>query len=226
MAEFCNKCAKKQGLYPDRYPLLCEGCGNYFEKTNLITQIKNKMKKLLFLASILSLNLIFSQEKFTYNEDGLTPKYIVTEKEKMTKDEFYTKSLNWIKETYKNPDKVIKTKIENEKIRIEGVEMDLLCRSALGSSSCYNTTYTIELEFRDGKSKFTPTNMTYRIPAGQYNSEMIMSIDFASGDEFYKRNGKLKNVTKSIPEQVETHLSLLYTNYLNYLNQDSSNEEW
>ena len=61
MAEFCNKCAKEHGLYPDRYPLLCEGCGNYFEKTNLITQIKNKMKKLLFLTVLLSTAVSFAQ---------------------------------------------------------------------------------------------------------------------------------------------------------------------
>lgn len=61
MAEFCNKCAKKHGLYPDRYPLLCEGCGNYFEKTNLITQIKNKMKKLLFLTVLLATAISFAQ---------------------------------------------------------------------------------------------------------------------------------------------------------------------
>lgn len=32
MAEFCSKCAHKFGMKSDTAPLLCEGCGQYFEK--------------------------------------------------------------------------------------------------------------------------------------------------------------------------------------------------
>lgn len=227
MAEFCNKCAKENGLYPDIYPLLCEGCGEYFERMDLIIKIKKQMKKLLLLTAILCSNLILAQENFSYNEEGLTPEYIVLEKESMTQEQLYTKAINWIKETYKNPDKVIKAQIENEKVRFEGVEMDLICRSALGTSHCFNATYTIEIEFREGKSKFTPTNLTYRIPRSQYNAEMIEDVSFLSGEKYYKRNGKLKGVTKSLPEAVEKHFSTLYSSYYNYINESSSEkEEW
>lgn len=109
----------------------------------------------LFIALFISL-LSNGQEKFTYSEKGLTPEYLVGEIENKTQKEIYTKSLNWVKENYKNPDKVLKTTIENEKIRFEGVDMDLMCHSALGSTTCYNTTYVVEIDFREGKYKFTP----------------------------------------------------------------------
>jgi len=35
MAEFCKTCAEELGLEPDERPLLCEGCGRYFEKKPL-----------------------------------------------------------------------------------------------------------------------------------------------------------------------------------------------
>ena len=96
MAEFCNKCAKKQGLYPDRYPLLCEGCGNYFEKTNLITQIKKKMKKLLFLTVLLATAVSFAQN-FPGNDvelllgKNVKPKSIEESLQKYSYKNFYVK---------------------------------------------------------------------------------------------------------------------------------------
>lgn len=87
------------------------------------------MKTITLIFALFISLLSNGQEKFTYNENGLTPEYLVDEADGKTQQEIYTKSLNWVKETYKNPDEVIKTTIENEKIRFEGVEMDLMCHS-------------------------------------------------------------------------------------------------
>ena len=35
MAEFCDKCAYELGFEKESYPLLCEGCGKYFEYKNI-----------------------------------------------------------------------------------------------------------------------------------------------------------------------------------------------
>lgn len=179
----------------------------------------------LFFALFISF-LSNSQEKFTYNESGLTPEYIVAEANGKTQKEIYTKSLNWVKETYKNPEEVIKTTIENEKIRFEGVEMDLMCRSALGSRTCYNTTYTIEIEFREGKYKFTPLSISYRIPSTQYTQAMTENIDFSTGANYYNKKGKLKNLTKSVPESIEILLNGLNASLNEYILKDNSSEKW
>lgn len=179
----------------------------------------------LFFALFISF-ISNGQEKFTYNEKGLTPEYLVVEIENKTQKEIYTKSLNWIKENYKNPDKVIKTTIENEKIRFEGVEMDLMCHSALGMKYCYNTTYVIEIEFREGKYKFTPLSIIYRIPASQYSSSITESIDFTNGEDYYNRKGKLRSRTKSVPESVELLLNGLNISLNEYILKDNSSEKW
>lgn len=44
MAEFCKDCAYKFGMKPDCKPLLCEGCGQSFEKKSFLhwfTSLKN-----------------------------------------------------------------------------------------------------------------------------------------------------------------------------------------
>lgn len=40
MAEFCKDCAPKYGLQADSLPLLCEGCGKYFEKPSWLLFFK------------------------------------------------------------------------------------------------------------------------------------------------------------------------------------------
>ena len=179
----------------------------------------------LTLSMFVCLTLL-GQEKFKYDEKGLTPKYLVGEINELNKNKIYEKSLNWVKETYKNPDKVIKTTIENEKIRFQGVAMDYLCQSVLLSTFCYNTTYTIELEFRDGKYKFTPTSISYRMPPSQYSSGGDVQVNIDNGEDFYKRNGKIKKQTKTMPESIEKLFNDLEKSLSNYIKKDDSNEEW
>ncbi|MDT8413718.1 MAG: DUF4468 domain-containing protein [Vicingaceae bacterium] len=167
-----------------------------------------------------------AQEKFKYDENGLTPKYLVGEINGLNKNKVYEKSLNWIKETYKNPDEVIKTTIENEKIRFQGVAMDYLCQTVLLSTFCYNTTYTIELEFRNGKYKFTPTSISYRMPASQYDSGGSIEVNLNNGLAFYKKNGTIRKQTKSMPESIEKLFNDLERSLKEYVEKDDSNEKW
>lgn len=39
MAEFCKDCAKRLGFFEDEKPLLCEGCGEYFEDVSLFDRL-------------------------------------------------------------------------------------------------------------------------------------------------------------------------------------------
>jgi len=190
------------------------------------------MKKIIIYLTLIFLIPIMSnsQEKFSYNENGLIPEYLVGDIENKSQNEIYQKSLNWIKETYKNPDEVIKTTIENEKVRFEGVEMDYLCEKVLASTFCYNTKYTIEIEFRDGKYKFTPLSMSYRQPpttsAYASTSGGDVTIDLRNGSDFYNKRGALKKQTQSMPESIENLFNSLNERLMKYLNEDSSKKEW
>lgn len=44
MAEFCKKCADDLGFEPDAKPLLCEGCGLYFERVIFFKRFINFLK--------------------------------------------------------------------------------------------------------------------------------------------------------------------------------------
>ena len=70
---------------------------------------------------IFASNIINAQEtEFTFDSNKGMTDFIVVPVEGKTAPEIYKKIIEWIKVTYKNPDKVILSTIENEYIRFEG----------------------------------------------------------------------------------------------------------
>ena len=108
------------------------------------------MKKVILIAFLMLASFVQAQS-FTFNQDGST-EYIVYTVDKATAADLYTKTLNWINTTYKNPDAVIKAKIENQMIRLEGLEKSAFSRTfKSGNNADYDARYTLTLEFQDGK---------------------------------------------------------------------------
>jgi hypothetical protein len=133
-------------------------------------------------------------DKFEYTEVGLND-YVVTEIEGKTKNEIYSKALYWVKETYKNPDIVLKMQIENEKLRIDAVAIGLLKVKGFAS----NLSYIIEISFRDYKYKFELASLLYE-----------NSTDYKRVPNFKTDKKLLKNFGNT-PSEIE--------NYFNSLNQ-------
>ena len=72
------------------------------------------MKKIILFTFLISGILNAQETEFTFTpEKGMTD-YIVTTVDGKTAPEIYKKIIDWIKITYKNPDKVILSTIENE----------------------------------------------------------------------------------------------------------------
>jgi hypothetical protein len=98
------------------------------------------MKKLLMLLFFIS-GTIFAQEtEFKITNEGYT-RYVVEEIAEKKQNEIYDKVLNWALVTYKNPDRSITVKKENEYIRI--------------NSAYAGNTYIIEVAVKDEKYKFS-----------------------------------------------------------------------
>ena len=106
------------------------------------------MKKISILATFLFITLIsFGQEKeFVITNEGYS-KFVVEETQNLKKEEIYSKALDWVLITYKNPDKVITAKKENEFIRVNGINE--------GNEILF------EIAVKDGKYKFTL--ITYQV---------------------------------------------------------------
>ena len=89
---------------------------------------------------------------------------------KGTPTELYTKALNWVEETYKNPDEVLKGKVEGKYIRLNGSVSSLLKKSVIGTTFYYDVRYSVEIKFKEDKIKYEITNYDSYTPPSQYVS--------------------------------------------------------
>ena len=110
----------------------------------------------------------YSQDStFTFTNKGVTD-YVVSKVDGKSQSDLYKKALDWISVTYKNPNVVIKAKIENEYIRFEGSNSSMICVKSLGMMQCDLATYQIEVSFKDGKYKFDVLEVRSYTKPSQY----------------------------------------------------------
>lgn len=169
----------------------------------------NKMRKLLLLFGIFALTTANAQEtEFTFdNTKGMTD-FIVTPLDGKTAPEIYKKIIEWIKITYKNPDKVILSTIENEYVRFEGFSEKLYSYNAMGQH--YEPTkYQIEVSIKDGKYKLDIISMqslesaSAKSAGGWYDVKFFnapMSKEELEKGYVLKKDGTFRSVYKFIPE--------------------------
>jgi hypothetical protein len=165
------------------------------------------MKKLQLLFLFLTGVMSAQETEFTFdNTNGMTD-FVVTNVEGKTAPEIYKKVIEWIKITYKNPDKVILSTIENEYVRFEGSsEVCYAMNVPLMGKSYYDTKYQIEISIKDGKYKFDLIGMENYITPSQYsrggwttNTLFNGSIEKDFLDKnIYKKDGTLRNYYKYI----------------------------
>ncbi|MFV0531950.1 MAG: hypothetical protein ACK5MD_11005 [Flavobacteriales bacterium] len=184
------------------------------------------MKKLLLLLLIITVATLSAQQKFTFDKNGLTDFVVVKTDSGLTQNYLFEKTINWVKERYKNPDAVFKSFIDNEKIRIEGFSEDLICYIHLGLYNCYSATYSITISFKDGRYKFDPVSLYYHIPVSEYYpTGGIVNIYLnSSNSSFYKKNGKIRSSYRSIPGEIEWLFNRLNNNLKEYIETDGDND--
>lgn len=183
------------------------------------------IKKLVFV--FLFVSTVMNAQNFDYDENGLYPKYVVTELDKLDKQQLFGKTINWVKETYVNPDEVIKTTIDNEKIRITGSKSSYICQKALGFSHCFDVRYTIEVSFKEGKYKFEPLQLEVFQTSTNYSGSGWQNIDLNSG-EMYFRRGKARNISKDFVVKIPKLFNVINKELKLYLStkQKVENEDW
>lgn len=169
------------------------------------------MKTCLPIVTFIFIGLLATaQEKFTYDKEGLTD-YTVTELEG-TSSELYAKALNWVKETYKNPDEVLKMSIENEKIRIEGLSSKFYCKNAMGAQMCSDGLYTVEVSFKDGRYKFDAITLDAISENGQRGP-----IPLNDGSGYFNKKGEVKKVFGSFVKDIESLFNGLNQSLTDYI---------
>ena len=170
-------------------------------------------------------------DQFEFKDKTFTD-FVIVKIDSLKKEELYKRTLNWIKETYKNPDAVIKMTIENEKIRISGYKEDLICTNYrfLGTDNlnCYYGTYNIEISFKDGKYKFDPTYLEYRLPSSGGISGMTVPMELTDFSNYYNEKGELRKQYEYIPSSLEDIFNGLSIDLYDYIlkKKEKQKNDW
>lgn len=161
-----------------------------------------------------------AQEKFTLTKEGFTD-YVVTETPGLSKDAIYSKTINWIKENYKNPEKAITMTMENEKIRINGFKENSFCSKAMGKTVCANSDYIVEISFRDGKYKLDPIELTNISGANSFK------LNFNDTSIYYDSKGDLKKNMAEFVGQLEAMFNDLNQSLKDYITgKNADSDKW
>jgi len=151
------------------------------------------MKKITLICLIV-FNLHVNAQKWSVNPEGLkdsndsTKTYVVLTIDNKSAKDLYSETLKYISKNYQNPDEVIKGKIENEYLKFVTYDSKFTELKVGYNKIPWNASYTIELNFKDGKVK-------YEIIELEIKNESNYTLAFqGSGMSFYiyKKNGELK----------------------------------
>lgn len=168
------------------------------------------MKKIILTVILLiSVNAFSQTEKFYFKPDG-TSEYQVFETPNFKASELYQKTINWININYKNPNSVIKAKVENEMIRIDGFGQNVFSRTfKSGSKGNYDVKYTIEFEFQDSKYRVKYIHNGITVDGKQ--------VFFSFTDVINNIPDKNGNVWTNAKEDYEKYIQTQLDSLFNYI---------
>jgi len=183
------------------------------------------MRKLLFtMVLVLMVFSTYGQgDKFTFSDEQpeLIGQYVVVEADSASIEQMYNRTIEWINITYKNPEKVILSKVEDKYIRIEGFGT-VGSTSTLGMTIPIDAFYGITFEFKENKAKFELTSLR-SAPSAQ-----LPSINMTPNkDDIYKKNGKIRGNIAGYYRDMLNYFNGLATDYESYINEPLTSEsDW
>ncbi len=174
-------------------------------------------------SNVSKIELTDSIGEFNFGMEGLTDFIVLRLDTAINYKDMYSLVINWIKETYKMPDKVIQTTIENDMIRIEGVNLRALTYQTALLNISYDLKYTIEFRLKDGKIKIDPISLNCYVPSSQYvvGGWYPVPID-SNAINYYKYSKKtkmyeLRKENQSYPIEISKVFNDLSLSLFNYL---------
>lgn len=180
-----------------------------------------KLNKNILLKAVVIFTLFFNQnfaqeiDQLKLSPNGVEP--IVVEVEGLSASDLYNKAQDWVQETYKNPDKVLKANIENEKIRVNGFASNAWWFKTIGITNSMDMEYSIEVSFKDGKYRFEFT-------IGQFYANGGHKAMYTYS-AFYKKNGEIRKTYIDAIPSLEHTMNSFSLSFYNYVNGTTEAEE-
>ena len=167
--------------------------------------------------------------------------YVVIHCEGKTALQLYDNALNYIKNTYKCPNDVIKGKKEGEYLRFIAHVTDFISvKDDIDRIIPISANFLVELSFKEGKVKLEIIALempeksicnitlfsveTLDAPSKYEKSKVIFSGEFKDGYYIFNTNGELKK--PKIKEDIEKHFNTLISSISEYLQGKEIKDNW
>ena len=183
------------------------------------------MKNLILIFFIAISSFSFGQ-KFSVTPNGLRDEksidksYLVIDAEGKNARLLYDNALKYITKTYKNPDYVIKGKIEGEYLKFVTHVSNFIIVNNSGAKILIDADYTIELSFKDGKVKFEVIELDMHAQGAVY--KVLFTGGAFDGYPIYNKKGELKRPeTKTdLETYFNSQVSLIEGSLIGTINED------
>jgi len=162
----------------------------------------------LLLLAVLSLQAS-AQKTFTYSQTGLSPDYVIIERDSASADFLYGNCMRWINETFENPEKMIKEKVKGRQIKLSGFFKEFTSYEYQEKILKFDARYTIEISFKEGRLRFEPVDFE-ALGSGQ---EVPMIGLHSTKNDLYHENGEVVDMYSNIPADV----AKVFNHFLNDL---------
>ena len=186
------------------------------------------MKKLILLLTLALSMQVFGQ-KYIVTPEGLrdvnnvSKTYIVYDINGLSTTQLYENAINYVNEKYKNPEEVIKGKIEGEYLKFDTYVSDFILYNNSGIKMPIQANFTTQLRFKDGKVKYEISSLDMKCKTSNYY--VLFSGGMMQGYIIYKKNGKLFKEKAKL--DIEKQINIYMMDLLNFLKgEDSSNDNW
>ena len=164
------------------------------------------MRKILIILFVSAIFQVNAQD-ISITKDGITD-YVVSDCDGITKDVMYSKAIEWVNLTFKNPSEVLIANLENNLIRLEFSETSTPIKK-----------FVVEIQFRDNRYKFDPISI-------MFPTVTVPSNDFLGTlNKYYKKDGSLKSRTATTVKSVQNILNSTNVSLKNYINGVGVNQE-
>jgi hypothetical protein len=168
------------------------------------------MKNLILILCMLLTVFVYSQDNFEISKNGLTPKFLISKIDSLTKIDSYKKTLFWVSKYKQKYKLIVDKKLENEEINL----MSIKGNAVNLNKQYFNVKYKIKVSFEKGNYKFEPTAIQLKI-----NSKYDMGwkdFNLTDGTQYFKKEKvlrKYKSYLKDITALLN-ELNFLLSNYL------------
>jgi hypothetical protein len=180
----------------------------------------------MMMALLMCSTLVSFGQKIVVTPNGLRDSensdktFVVIDAEGKTSKQLYDNSIKYVNKNYKNPDHVIKSKIEGEYLRfITHVDNFLIIYNG-GVKVSVDVDYTIDLSFKDSKVKFEISEIN------MYGGDFPVLFTGGAFDGYPIYNKKLDLKRPETKTDIENYFNLKIKSLSNFLLEVNTEEKW